>query len=133
MSDESVSTSSFIKMKLLTWFSGYAVVSRTQKPVSGSSGSGKQVTEWCLAKPSTTGPQSHAAEASVAHAAATSVTDPASADPQDIFFGEVGQAQVEAAAEDEVDHICPVNQEVQKTGPGSCPKCGAPLQQKEAD
>jgi len=133
MSDESVSTSSVIKMKLLTWFSGYTVVSRTQKPKSGSSDSSKLVTEWCLAKPSTTEPQLHAAETSVASAAATSVTDPVSADPRGILSGEVGQAQVEAAAEDEVDHICPVNQEVQKTGPGSCPKCGAPLQQKEAE
>ena len=128
MSDESVSTSSFVKMKLLTWFSGYSVVSRTQKPKSGSSGSSEYVTEWCLAKSSTTRPQSHAAEASVAHAAATSVTDPVSADPQGILSGEMGQAQLEAAVEVEVDHVCPVNQEVQKAGPGSCPKCGAPLQ-----
>lgn len=109
MSDESISTTSVIKMKLLTWFSGYSVVSRTQTPISGLFGSNKHATEWCLAKSATTKPHSHAAE--------TSVTDP--------VCGTTG--------EDGIEYVCPVNPDVEQTGPGDCPNCGAPLEAQEAD
>jgi YHS domain-containing protein len=157
MSDESLSTSSVIKMKLLTWFSGYTVVSRTQTPISGRFGSSKYVTEWCLAKPAATEPQPHAAETSVTDPVCGTTVDAETArwrfthedreylfcgedclekfstDPEGTLSGEKGQAQVEAAVEDGTEHICPVNPKVQQAGPGSCPKCGAPLEAKEAD
>jgi len=112
MSDESLSTTSVIKMKLLTWFSGYTVVSRTKTASSGLFGSSKHVTEWCLAKPATTEPHSHAAE--------TSVTDP------------VCGTSVDAAPEDGIEYVCPMNPKVEQTGPGNCRNCGAPLKAQEA-
>jgi hypothetical protein len=119
MSDESVSTSSFIKMKLLTWFSGYTVVSRTDTPLAELVGSSKNATEWRLAKLATTEPRPQAAE--------TSVTAPVceTTDPEDTLSAVADRAGVE--------YICPVSAEVYEEGPGNCPTCSAPLQVRDAD
>jgi len=110
MPNREISTNSLIKMKLLTWFSGYTLVNRTETPIPGPSGSTKYATEWRLTKPEDATPESPAPET-----------------------GEGPPAQADAAAEDHGDHVCPVNPEVHHAGPGKCPKCGAPLRVAEAD
>jgi len=119
MSDESVSTSSFITMKLLTWFSGYRVVSRIDTPLSELVGSNKNPTEWRLAKRGASEPRAQAAE--------TRVTEPicGTTDPEGTLSGEADGAGVE--------YICPVNDEVHQEGPGNCPTCNTPLEVRDAD
>lgn len=110
MSEQLVSTGSFVKMKLLTWFRGYTVVSRTDTPLAELVGSNKSATEWRLAKRAIAD----------ALAAETGETDP--------VHGARGEAEPTS-----VEYICPVDDDVVADQPGSCPVCSTPLEVREAD
>ena len=104
-------------MKLLTWFSGYAVVSRTGD-------------EWCLAKPAEDEPLFPVAEPPVADAACGM-----NADPETDLLGEQPEDPDQAGVEDgdNLDYVCPVNPKIHHTEAGSCPTCSAPLREAEIE
>ncbi len=109
---------------------------------------------------STNDPGSHAAESEVTDPVCGMIVDPKKAkrrvhegreylfcsrrcrkefkaDPEGHISGEIRRAADEArraAAEAASrEHVCPVNPDVHQTGPGSCPRCGAPLSEASSD
>ena len=110
MSDQLVSTGSFVKMMLLTWFCGYRVVSRRDTPLIELVDSNKDATEWRLAK------------RAIAKALAARRRE------TDSVGGTNGEADPTG-----VEYICPMDDDLVSDRPGDCPVCSTPLEVREAD